>query len=71
MDFDRFIALETDYPEEDWEMINNLLSDNYLIRKIKENTKSVEKPIFGLFLTNSTHASYNHWQKNDDFKVRN
>ena len=51
MDFDRFIALETDYPEEDWEMINNLLSDNYLIRKIKENTKSVEKPIFGLFLT--------------------
>ena len=71
MDFDRFIALETDYPEEDWEMINNLLSDNYLIRKIKENTKSVEKPIFGLFLTNSTHASYNHWQKNDDFKVLN
>ena len=71
MDFDRFIALETDYPKEDFEMINNLLSDNYLIKKIKENTKSVEKPIFGLFLTNSTHASYNHWQKNDDFKVLN
>ena len=71
MDFDRFIALETDYPKEDFEMINNLLSDNYLIKKVKENTKSVEKPIFGLFLTNSTHASYNHWQKNDDFKVLN
>jgi len=71
MDFDRFIALESDYPKEDWEQVNNLLSDHYLIKKIKQNTESEDKPVFGLFLTNSTHASYDLWKRNDEFKVLN
>ena len=71
LDFDRFIALESDYPKEDWEQVNHLLSDHYLIKKIKENIPSDDKPIFGLFLNNSTHASYDHWEKQDEFAVLN
>ena len=71
LDFDKFTALESDYPKEDWEQVNNLLSDNYLIKKIKENIPSDEKPVFGLFLNNSTHASYDHWERQDEFAVLN
>jgi len=71
LDFDKFIALESDYPKEDWEQVNHLLSDHYLIKKIKENIAFDEKPIFGVFLNNSTHASYDHWERNDEFAVLN
>ena len=71
LDFDKFVALESDYPKEDWEQVKHLLSDHYLINKIKENIPSEDKPVFGLFFNNSTHASYDHWEKQDKFSVLN
>lgn len=69
--FDRFVALESDYPKEDWELMNRLLSDDYLVKKIIENLPHEKQPLFGLFLNNATHASYFHWEKNDEFKILN
>jgi phosphoglycerol transferase MdoB-like AlkP superfamily enzyme len=71
IDFDRFVALESDYAKEEWELIHHLLSDDYLIKKIKENLPGEENPLFGLFLNNSTHASYFKWDKKEEYRVLN
>jgi arylsulfatase A-like enzyme len=71
IDFDEFVALETDYPREDWETIHHLLADNYLIDKITYHWPKEDKPVFGLFFSNSTHASYTSWDRKPEFEVLN
>jgi phosphoglycerol transferase MdoB-like AlkP superfamily enzyme len=71
IEFDRFVALESDYPKQDWQMIHHLLADEYLVKKVKELLPPDDKPVFGLFLTNSTHVSYDSWERNRQFAVLN
>ncbi len=71
IDFDRFVALESDYPREEWELVHHLLSDDYLVKKIKDHLPTEDKPLFGLFLNNATHASYFKWERKEEYRILN
>ena len=52
-------------------MAHHLLADQYLVNKVKELLPINEQPVFALCMTNSTHISYDSWERQEKFKVLN